>query len=214
MEALVEESEIIEVYQSPLLHRPDLTPRLAKQMYWWVSAALRKHIAKNFNIDSSELDSTIVSTVKDIIGDNSDTEPFDGIDDLVRKVSDSRNITPQLLIQTLRQGQVALFEAMFAKLVGLRKHLVRRFIFEPGAEGLAIACRAAEIYKADFASIFLLSRSARPGEKTVDPRELSRAIAFFDRIKIDTARKVVERWNLDPDYLFALRQVEGAPSSA
>ena len=111
-------------------------------------------------------------------------------------------------MQALRQGEVALFEDLLSQLTGLRANLIRRFIFEPGGEGLAIACRAAEIAKADFASIFLLSRSARPGDKVVDPNELSRVLNLFDRIKVETARKVVERWHLDPNYLFALKQMQ------
>jgi len=90
---------------------------------------------------------------------------------------------------------------------GLRTNLIRRFVFEPGGEGLAIACRAVDISKADFASIFLLSRSARPGDKVVDPNEVSRVLNFFDRIKTDTALKVVKRWQFDPNFLFAMKQV-------
>ena len=78
---------------------------------------------------------------------------------------------------------------------------------EAGGEALAIVCKAANITKADFTSIFLLSRSTRPGEKVVDPNELSRAMAFYDRVAQETARKVVDRWQLDPDYLDALKRV-------
>ena len=94
-------------------------------------------------------------------------------------------------------------------LTGLRPNLIRRLVFEPGGEGLAIACKAIQMTKPDFGSLFLLSRSARPGDKVVDPREVSRAMTFFDRLRPDTAQKVVERWKLDPNYLFALKQIEG-----
>jgi hypothetical protein len=90
--------------------------------------------------------------------------------------------------------------------------LVRRFVLEPGGESLAINCRAADLNKSDFTSIFLLSRSARPGDKLVDPDELSHAVAFYDRITPETARKVVQRWHLDPDYLEALKKFHGAKS--
>ena len=30
---------------------------------------------------------------------------------------------------------------------------------------------------------------------------------FFDRIAVETAQKVVKRWHLDPNFLFALKQV-------
>lgn len=215
MAALVEESKKIETYQGPLLDRSDLSPHLARRMYWWVSAALREHIANNFEIDTIELDTKIVGAVTEILGERPAVElPSDGLDELARKLSEVESITPELLIETLREREISLFEALFARLIGLKKNLIRRFIMETGGEGLAIASKAANITKADFTSIFLLSRSARPGEKVVDPNELSRAMAFYDRLTQDTARKVVERWHLDPDYLDALKRVHGPDQRA
>ena len=215
MAALVEESKKIETYQGPLLDRSDLSPHLARRMYWWVSAALREHIANNFEIDTIELDTKIVGAVTEILGERPAVElPSDGLDELARKLSEVESITPELLIETLRERETSLFEALFARLIGLKKNLIRRFIMETGGEGLAIASKAANITKADFTSIFLLSRSARPGEKVVDPNELSRAMAFYDRLTQDTARKVVERWHLDPDYLDYLKRVHGPDQRA
>jgi len=219
MEYLVNESKTREPYQLPLLDRPDFSPHLAKRMYWWVSAALRKHIVEEYKIDPTELDQKIESTIKDLLGEQqtgaSRAEPREGeiIDthsmDLARKLAATNAITPTLLLQTLRKGEVRMFEGMFAQLTGLRTNLVRRLVYEPGGEGLAIACKAAELTKPDFGSLFLLSRAARPGDKTVDPNEVARVMKFFDRLRLDTAKKVVDRWKLDPDYLFAIQQVEG-----
>ena len=171
---------------------------------------MREHIANNLAIDLTELDTKIVGTVTELLGERPAVElPADGLDELARKLSEVQSITPELLIETLREREVSMFEALFARHVGLKKSLIRRFIMETGGEALAIACKAADISKADFTSIFLLSRSARPGEKVVDPNELSRAMAFYDRIAQGTARKVVDRWHLDPDYLDALKRVHG-----
>ena len=126
------------------------------------------------------------------------------------ELAERNAISSELLIDTLRQHEVSLFEVLFARLVGLEKTLVRRFVLEPGGASLAIFCRAANLYKADFTSIFLLSRSARPGENFVDPGELSHAVAFYDRITADTARKVVHRWHLDRDCLEALKKLHAS----
>jgi uncharacterized protein (DUF2336 family) len=213
MEYLVEQSEKIDDIQVPLINRSDLGPDLAKRMYWWVSAALRKHIVEHYRIDEADLDDKIQDTIHDILGGDGrassamDTNPLRKSQELAEKLQKAAAITPQLLIQTLRQGEVVLFEDLLSQLTGLRTNLIRRFVFEPGGEGLAITCRAADITKPDFASIFLLSRSARPGDKVVDPNEVSRVLNFFDRIKAETAQKVVKRWHLDPNFLFALKQV-------
>ncbi|MDC3347063.1 DUF2336 domain-containing protein [bacterium] len=213
MEYLVEQSEKIDDIQVPLINRGDLGPDLAKRIYWWVSAALRKHIVEHYRIDEAELDDKIQDTIHDILGGDGsgpgmiDSTPLRKSQELAEKLQKAQAITPQLLIQTLRQGEVILFEDLLSQRTGLRTNLIRRFVFEPGGEGLAIACRAVDISKADFASIFLLSRSARPGDKVVDPNEVSRVLNFFDRIKTDTALKVVKRWQFDPNFLFAMKQV-------
>ncbi len=216
MEYLVEQSEKINDIQVPLINRSDLGPDLAKRMYWWVSAALRKHIVEHYRIDEADLDDKIQDTIHDILGGGGPTAttPLSKSQELAEKLQKASAITPQLLIQTLRQGEVVLFEDLLSQITGLRTNLIRRFVFEPGGEGLAIACRSAEIDKPDFASIFLLSRSARPGDKVVDPNEVSRVMNFFDRIAVDTARKVVKRWHLDPNFLFALKQVNDDKRSA
>lgn len=227
MEYLVNESKTREPYQKSLLDRPDFSPHLAKRMYWWVSAALRKHIVEEYKIDPTELDQKIESTIKDLLGepkaDTPEAEKEAGSEgeiidtssmDLARKLAATHAITPQLLLQTLRKGEVRMFEGMFAQLTGLRTNLIRRLVYEPGGEGLAIACKAAELTKPDFGSLFLLSRAARPGDKTVDPNEVARVMKFFDRLRLDTAKKVVDRWKLDPDYLFAIQQVEGDNGNA
>ena len=221
LEFLVNKSKTEEELQQPLLDRPELSPHLAKRMYWWVSAALRQHIVANYKIDPTELDQKIESTIKDLLGEEEVSDEVGEIDmrsmqqasKLASRLADKNAITPQLLLQTLRKGEVKMFEGMFAQASGLRGTLSRRLIFEPGGEGLAIACKAIGMTKPDFGSMFLLSRSARPGDKSVDPKEVTRVMTFFDRIQPDTAKKVVSRWKLDPNYLFAIKQVEGGNSA-
>ena len=215
MEYLVEQSEKIDDIQAPLVNRTNLGPDLAKRMYWWVSAALRKSIVQRFDIDSVELDKSIERAVKDLMGEPIDkAENADSTDHMIKSLISAGKVTPPLMIQTLRQGEIALFEEMLSGLSNLNAKLVRPFVFEPGGEALAILCKALEIMKPDFASIFLLSRSARPGDKVVDPSELTRVFDLYDRIKLETAQKVVEHWRLDPDYLFALKQVNAQAKQA
>ena len=211
MEYLVEESRRIDAYRNPLVHRHDLDPALAKRMYWWVSAALRNHILETYEIDPTELEETIEGAVADLMTEQKvDDPPKRKSAELAERLKQANKITPKLLIQTLRQGEITLFEDLFAQLTGLGTVVVRRSIFEPGGEGLAIACKAVGIDKPEFASIFLLSRSARPGDKVVDPSELSSVISLFDRIRTDSAIKVLRRWRLDPNFLFALKKLESS----
>jgi uncharacterized protein (DUF2336 family) len=209
MEYLVDQSKRVDTYQNPLLKRPDLEPELAKKMYWWVSAALRQHIVKNFKVDTMELDETLESTVKNVIDRHGSAEASKPAK-LADRLAEEGNATPRMLVQVLRQGEVPLFEAMFAKMSGLRPRLLRRMLFEPGGEALAILCKAVGIDKTDFASIFMLSRKARNNERVTNPQELKRILDLFDRIQPDAADRMLKKWQRDSNFLNAIRVIETA----
>jgi uncharacterized protein (DUF2336 family) len=210
MEYLVDQSKRVDTYQNPLLKRPDLEPELAKKMYWWVSAALRQHIVKNFTIDTADLDETLENTVKNVIdrhgvsGEAENSKPAK----LAERLAEDGKITPRMLVQVLRQGEIPLFEAMFAKISGLRPRLLRRMLFEPGGEALAILCKAVSIDKTDFASIFMLSRKARNTDRVANPQDLKRILELFDRIQADAADRMLKKWQRDSNFLNAIRVVE------
>jgi uncharacterized protein (DUF2336 family) len=215
MEYLVEQSKRVDTYQNPLLKRPEIEPELARRMYLWVSAALRKHIIAKFDIDSATLDETIEGTIHDAIArhEANQARPTKPAELAERLVEEGKN-TPRLIVQLLRQGEIPLFEALFAKMTGVRVRLLRRLLFEPGGEALAILCRAVAIDKTDFATIFMLSRRAHAGERVTNPRELSAVLEFFDRLKPDVAQKVLSRWRRSSDYLNALRLLENTDTAS
>ena len=182
-------------------------------MCLWVGAALRSYILDNYDIDPTELDDLLedvaLETLETLPASTQMGEPNDdAAGRLAHQLAEAKRLTPDMLVQTLRQGEIALFEAMFAQMTGLRRRLIGRLIYEPGGEGLVIACRALEVDKPAFTSIFLLSRKGRPGDQVVDPRELSRVISLFDRVKPDAAQQVLRRWQRNPEYLYAVRRVE------
>lgn len=213
LEYLVEESRRVDSYQEPLVRRSDLSPQLARRMCLWVGAALRSYILDNYDIDPTELDDLLedvaLETLETPPATASPGEPQDdAASRLAQQLAEAKRLTPDMLVQTLRQGEISLFEAMFAQMTGLRRRLIGRLIYEPGGEGLVIACRALAVDKPAFTSIFLLSRKGRPGDQVVDPRELSRVISLFDRVKPDAAQQVLRRWQRNPEYLYAVRRLE------
>jgi len=208
MEHLVEQSRRVDSYQNPLVHRKELTPDLAQKMYWWVSAALRKHILAHYEIDPDALDNAIEDSVKDGLDKQAAENEGAATTELADSLIQDRSVDQQMLVGLLRQGEVALFEALFSRLTGLRQNLVRRLIYEPGGEGLAVACRAAAVDKSVFASLFVLSRNARPSGAVMAPDELSKAMRLFARVTPEAATRILERWRRDPQYLNVLRLLE------
>ena len=208
MAYLVEQSKAVDEFQEPLVRRRDLPPDLARRMCLWVSAAIRQSILERFNIDADTLDNELEPIAREEAARPQATEAPDAAGELAHTLGSDRQLTPRLLMQTLRRGEVPLFEAMLAEMSDLRPALIRRLCYEAGGQGLAIVARGIGLSREEFASIYLLTRKARPGGISMDPADLGRALEFFDRINHGNAATVIGRWRRDPDYLYAIRSVE------
>ena len=208
---LVGESQTKAAYQEPLLNREDLAPALAARMYWWVSAALRAHILEHFDVDAAALDDAMEAAVHDVAGHqddanavkNSSTAVLGSLDDLLAM----SEVAGNRLVALLRDGEISLFQALFGKQTGLRPTLLKRLMFEPGGEGLAIACRSVDMEPKIFSAIYRLTRAATDSGVVLARGDLVRIASLYLDIAPELAREVVRNWRRDPDYLWAIKQV-------
>lgn len=209
-EKLVDASEEKPGLQAPLLRRQELTPALARKMHWWVSAALRQAILERYGeVDQVVLEESLEAAVGDVLGDAvlGDIDPFDTI--LASKNMADPELGEDEMVKALAKGDVATFEAMLAKRTGLRLKLLRRLMFEPGGEGLAIACRGAGITPKLFAAIYRLTREAHPRLR-LEKGELARVTKLYLNMQLEAAESVLRKWRRNPDFLWAIRQVNEA----
>jgi uncharacterized protein (DUF2336 family) len=217
MSRLTEESQTKPAYQEPLLGRDDLDPALAARMYWWVSAALRTHILENFDVDQTALDDAMEAAVHDVKGSdqgaaaagNTSSAAVESLDDLlaISEVAGNR------LVTLLRDGEISLFQALLGKQVGLRPTLLKRLLFEPGGEGLAIACRSVDMEPKIFSAIYRLTRAATSVGEVLERGDLIRIASLYLDITPELAREAVRNWRRDPNYLWAIKQVLDATES-
>lgn len=203
---LVASSRETDAYQAPLLHRPDLPAPLARRMYVWVSAALRHHIVEHYPIHADTIDDTLSATVDAELGTDWDDPADEPLIRMVDKLAVGGELSPAFLIKALRQAQVALFEVAFARLAGVRPRLMRRLIYEPGGEALAIACRSLAIDPAVFLTVYTLTRQAR-NEKAPDNDDRARLQGFYESLTEEAARTVLRKWRRNHEYLAALKQL-------
>ncbi len=206
MGKLVEKSERDAGLRESIVRRHDLPPEVAKKLYWGVSAALRQYIVENFDIDPNDLDETIEATVGEVIEDEigiARAKPAPPVEP--EDASDRHR-----LVKLLEQGEIPGFLDLFSKLSRLRMTLVRRILFEPGGEALAVACRAIGLDKEAFISIYLRFRHGRFGSQQVMTQELSNALHFFARARPERVTAIMGRLRRDPDYLNALMLVDRA----
>jgi len=212
-EAIVlEESAMLQLMQAakrnenlkqPIIARRELGGDLALELYWWVSQELRFEIQSRFNLNRAKIDEALEATLQEILG----TRTF-GLESITpeicyvaQQLHAARRTTSGLLITTLRRGQVNLFIALFAEVLRLPPDKISTMLSHPSGEFLAVCCRTQNIMKPDFASIYLLGRSGRSGERTVDPQELSRTLRFYDQLNFSHATMLLERWQRDESSL-------------
>jgi len=212
---IVDQSKQIDEFQEPLVHRRDLPRELAVKMCYWVSAAIRQFVIEKFQVDANELDDSIEPILRDQVAtaeaEARAPDTLTPAEEAARAIKESGKLTARLMIQTLRRGEVPMFEAMFAQYGELRLSLVHRLLYEVGGNGIAVVARAQRLTREEFATIYLLTRRARPGSGggAVD---LGRALGFYDKVTQEAAVKVLERWRRDPNYLFAIKTIEQGAS--
>jgi hypothetical protein len=188
--------------RTAVMQRPEMTRDAAARLYWWVSQDLRRYALSRFNIPTGQVDESLAKTIDELLGYH-DLEK--GSDDAMLQVAEwlheRRAVSVRILPQVLRLGHFRLFNILLGRLVHLELSLIDTIVSETGGRGLAVVCRAIGIDKSGFVSIFLLSRGARQGEQIVHPRELSYALAAFDRLSTTLAQDLLRSWKEDPSYL-------------
>ena len=209
METLVEQSRRVNTFREPILRRRDLGEDLAKRMFLWVSAALRKVILGKFDLDQETIDDLLEQAVfEEIEMMQEEGRTREKRTELADSLLENKEATPELLLSILEEGEVSLFVSVFTRMTKLTEKLVMRMLFEPGGEGLAIACKSIALEKVVFSAIFSLSRKARPSLRKTLQRDLRRSLSLYDQMTQKGARKVLRLWQRDTEYLTAIRELE------
>ena len=204
---LVDESKRYDTFREPILRRTELGPDLAKRMFLWVSAALREFILEHFEFDEETIDELLEKAAFEQI-DAATAARAAGSDKLTESLADSGKITPEMLVNAMRQGEINLFVAMFSRMTGLCRNLVMRLLFESGGEGMAVASVAAGIDRGTFSTLLTLSRKARPQGATGSGPETGDVLALYDSTPREDAVRIVRKWQRNPDYQQAIRDLK------
>ena len=187
--------------RTPILSRPEMNADVAMKLYWWVEQDLRRYALKRFGISTGQIDQALATTIGAFLDDHAHQKSNDTV---MAQVADwmetHQAISPAILPQVLRMGHFRLFNMLLARLSRLSLSLVDTIMSEAGGRGLASICRAIGIDKPGFVSLFLLARGGRPGDQIVHPRELSFALATFDRMSPAIAKDLLHSWSVNPDY--------------
>ncbi|MBI1774742.1 MAG: DUF2336 domain-containing protein [Proteobacteria bacterium] len=192
---LVEESKRIVVLQEPLVKRADLPVELARRLYGWVSETLRRVLIERWHLDPTLLGNAPWEPVEEPRQpESADMRATRLADELASR----KALGPQLLIPTLQAGNVALFEAVLARLLRLEPAILRRIVYESPGECLAVAAKTIDLNAADFATLLGLVRGAHALGREIAQSEVPRVLRCFATLQPEGAREVVDGWRRTP----------------
>ena len=211
IEYLVQESRSVDRFQEPLLNRNDLTFELAHKMYWWVSAALRRKIVAEFDVDQTVLDDALEMVTKKIVNNHDEK---DGVMSkavhLVKNLAEQRKLNFDFVVTSLRQERINVAVAALAELSGLSVKIIWRVLRERNDESLAVISRAIGLEKSQFSTMFLLILQTNSGPKARSTSILYAMLRLYDRIKPANARAAVRYWQRDFGYQQAQMELKDA----
>lgn len=180
-----------EMLARPLLMREDLPQEVAGKLYEFVGEELKKSLSERFGIGANAVIDVLEEISTEIV--DSHTEASEKMMAAIVNQHRRGELKVAGMIASLRRGQYATFLAQLSVYSSLSVEVTKNMIRQESGKGLAIACRAMEITKADFVSIYLLTEKFRTGGKVVvNHTELSRIMTMYDEINPETARKVLK----------------------
>ena len=195
LERLVELSRDTPPLQRPLLQRHDMQPELARQMSAWVGDALKEYIATNFPDAIEQVELDIDEAVRKV----SEGSAFDPETDArVAQIESGGGITADALIEALSLDDVELFEALFARLVGIDPVAMPALVYDPGGEPFAIACKACGFGQEAFETLYLLLTKTLVGDRDADSEDFKRISTYYGKIDDGAARRLIDDWQQAP----------------
>lgn len=178
----------------PLLSRAELPEHIARHLYAHVGEELREWIESRF---SDALTDRAQRAMEGIIVEFAEAQsrfmPTADMINMAERYATLNILNLQLMMEVLQKGQIPNFIAMFARYTGLTASRVHKFLEQACPKGMAIACRAFGVQKADFSRIYLLTHRMRSDDRMVNHGEMLKILAYFDKVKPDVARRIVER---------------------
>ena len=185
-----------EVLAKPLLRREEVTVDFAKRIYQHVGKALKGYIVERYDLD---LDGSVTDLVDDVIlefveaaDEGTDILPTESMLKAAQRHKDKGLLTIKMMLGSLRRGQVPSFIAQFSKYTGMAPKTVAEMLLQNSGQGLAITCKAFDIIKADFMSIFLLTNGLRNENKMADLKEMEKAMKYFSRVSKQVAQDIIK----------------------
>lgn len=180
---------------APLLRRDDVSADIAKALFKYVGQEIKDYIKEEYGIAEGSIADAVDEVIDGLVEATEAVSEFSPTPSMLKaaeRYKDKGLLTTKLMLGTLRRGQIQAFVSQFSKYTGLDPKTTLEIFSQSSGQGLAVACKAFEITKEDFVSIFLLTNRVRNHGRMVDLNDMTKAIAYFNRIKRDVAQGIIQ----------------------
>jgi len=178
----------------PLLRRDEISCDIASKLYQFVGKEVKRFILENYDVKTDQLMMTVDNTVNrfavDIDNENGFSHEEQMIDE-ARSYKKKGLLNIKFILETLRRGHLRSFVAQFSIYTGIAPKIIEELIQQRHGRGLAILCRAKNIEKRDFVSLFMLTNRIRSNGETIELSEMKKAMGYYSRITTDIAQSVI-----------------------
>ena len=190
---LADESKKIDTYRNPLLDRDDLLPEHAAIMYQWVGETLREEICKKFHLDEKNVQNLIDKAMKIQMHRLAEAQKTKTKDELVSLLDDEQELTIPFMIRCLKEGEIALFEAILAhKLDVPSDHLPPQILQDRTL--FTLACKGMGLSEKDYLEIIVILQKAQEKDAKQIRQEQKLYQLEYQRINLDSARHAIQSW--------------------
>lgn len=180
----------------PLLYRSELPMDIARELYAHVGVQLKAHIRAFFGEEATAplgkvFDDLFVEFV-DPDRPHSEFMPTPSMLESADRYAQAGLLNMQLVIETIKRGQIGSFIALFARYSGLSVRRVHDMLLQVCPKGMAIACRAFGVQKGDFSSIYIMTHRMRASGRMVNHKDMLDTLAYFDKVRPEVAMRIVQ----------------------
>ena len=184
-----------ETLATPLLYRNDVPSTVAQKLYQFVGQELKAYIESEYGITKGEVADAldkVLDEFDDASANESEFMPKPALINDAKRQKEKGLLTVKLMLASLRRGQVRPFIAQFAQFASLKEEAVIEIFSQTSGHGLAVACKAFDVSKEDFVSMFLLTNRMRSKGRMVELSDLSKAINYYSRVKKEMAVDILK----------------------
>ncbi len=187
LDILAAVAEQVPAMQLPLIDRDDLPADLVARMYFFVSPVLRSRVLHAANALSDEDMQELMAAV-----------PAPAPQALPTRAAAMLRETPPseaALLDAVGARDMDRFVVLFANLTGLPLPVVHQVLSAPGAQPLAVACKAAGFSRETFCALVLRTTAS----KEVATEAVEEALTLYANVPSVAAQRLAAFWRVMPN---------------